>query len=294
MPSFPKIAIIVLNYNGQDCLLDCLSSLDALLYPNKRVIVVDNASLDTSFAQAKQRFPHFSYLQNTTNLGFAAGMNVGIHEALSHEAQWCLIFNNDAIADKNLLSTLIQESANHPQAGLLCPLIMKPHSDTIWFGKGRLNFFRMRTEHILPSKKDLSQTTYPSEFLTGCALFIRRTVLEKIGFLDENFFLYYEDADFCLRTRKAGFETLVVPAARVWHSEKSQSNPKKLYYLVLSGLLFFHKHAPFYSRPYFALYVTIRKIKNHIDTLLGRENAALVRQAYEDGTNKPFLFPYFR
>lgn len=294
MSSFPKIAIIVLNYNGQDCLLNCLSSLDATPYPNKQIIVVDNASLDTSFIQARQKFPHYVYLQNTVNLGFAAGINIGIREALRYKADWCLLFNNDATADRHLLSVLIEESANHPEAGLLCPLIMKPHSDDIWFGKGRLNFFRMRAQHISPSKKDLSQTTYSSEFLTGCALFIRCTVLEKIGLFDESFFLYYEDADFCLRAKKAGFETLMVPAARVWHSEKSQSNPKKLYYLVLSGLFFFHKHAPPCFRPYFALYVTIRKIKNQIDTLLRRENATLVHKAYEDAAKKPFLFPYFR
>lgn len=294
MSSSPKVAIIVLNYNGQDCLLDCLSSLDALTYQNKEIIVVDNKSEDESLIQAEQIFPYFTYLRNTTNLGFAAGMNVGIREALNHGAKWCLIFNNDATADRHLLSVLVKESAHHPRAGLFCPLITKPHSDTLWFGKGRLNFFRMRTEHIVPSKNDLAQTAYSSEFLTGCALFIHHTVFEKIGFLDENFFLYYEDADFCLRARKADFETLVVPAARVWHSEKSESHPKKIYYLVLSGLLFFHKHAPVSLRPYFTLYVTIRKIKNHIDTLLGRENAALVRQAYEDSENKPFFFSYFR
>lgn len=294
MPSFPKVAIIVLNHNGQDCLTDCLTSLAASAYPNKEILVVDNGSTDVSLEEARQQFPHFIYLLNESNLGFAAGMNVGIREALKRGADWCLLFNYDATIDERALSILIEQSRAHSEAGLLCPLILKADSDTVWFGKGRINFFRMRTEHLLPSKKDLSQTAYPSEFLTGCALLIRRSVLETVGLLDENFFLYYEDADFCLRTRISGFETLVVPSARVWHREKSQSNPQKLYYLVLSGLLFFHKHTPSYFRPYFALYVTIRRIKNYIDTLLGRENADLVRQAYEDGTKKPFLFSHFR
>lgn len=279
----PKVAIIVLNYNGSGQLLPCLESLSGLTYPEKEVIVVDNASQDGSWEEAKLRFPEHVFIRNGKNLGFAGGMNVGIRATLPRGAEWVWLFNNDATAEQDSLSLLMETAKRFPDTGLLSPLILDPETENIWFARGRVNWWRMRTEHEAVSQPLLKEPFYPSEILTGCALLIRKEVIGRIGLLDERFFLYYEDADYSLRASKSGFENVVVPGARVFHGEQSRLNPDKVYHLVLSGLRFFAMHTPWYRRPYMAIYATIRRLKNRLDIGFRRDGAALkVRQAYAD------------
>ncbi|MFZ2299520.1 MAG: glycosyltransferase family 2 protein [Candidatus Moraniibacteriota bacterium] len=283
MTSAPKVGIIVLNYNGGRRLLSCLSSLEQLDYPNKDVIIVDNGSGDDSCASAAKQFPQFAFVRNGKNEGFAKGMNIGTRLALERGARLIWLFNNDAETDRRTLSLLIAAAEAHPQAGLLSPVIYETESGDIWFAKGTIEYSRMRALHILPAKRELLSKAYPSGFLTGCALLITKELIETIGFLDERFFLYYEDADYSLRALAAGFLCLVVPEARVSHSEESRSNLEKTYFLVHSGLLFFEKHAPLLLRPYLQAYVTIRRIKNVVDRLRGKGGAALeAYRAYQD------------
>lgn len=283
----PKVAIVVLNYNGGDCLVACLQSLENLRYAEKEIIVVDNGSTDGSFADVKKRFPQYTFACNKKNEGFAKGMNIGMRLALGRGAQWVWLFNNDAEANPAALSLLIAAAEENPRAGLLSPVIYEAESGGIWFAKGRIDYLQMRTAHAQPADRELAAQPYLSAFLTGCALLVRRELIETIGFLDERFFLYYEDADYSLRASAAGFSCLVVPAARVSHSEQSRINPQKTYFLVRSGLLFFEKHAPFLLRPYLRAYVTIRRAKNLVDRLRGKGGAALeTHRAYQDHFNE--------
>ena len=283
MTSAPKVGIIVLNYNGGRSLLPCLRSLEQLDYPNKDVIIVDNGSSDGSCVSVENLFSHFTFVRNGKNEGFAKGMNIGMRLALKRGAQWCWIFNNDAETDPATLCLLISAAGQHPRAGLLSPVIYEKESGGAWFAKGTIEYSRMRTLHISPTKQDLLSKAYPSRYLTGCALLIKKELIEAIGFLDERFFLYYEDADYSLRALAAGFLCLVVPEARVSHSEESRSNPTKTYFLVRSGLLFFEKHVPFLLRPYFQAYVTMRRVKNAIDRLYKKDGPALeAYRAYQD------------
>lgn len=278
MSAFPRVGIVVLNYNGKHCLLSCLKSLDQLEYPPQDIIVVDNHSIDGSLEEAEKIFPHFIFVRNQKNEGFAKGMNVGIKKVFSRGAEWCWIFNYDAVAHPQALDKLISAAQKNPKAGLLSPIIYEADSDNVWFAKGKIDFFRMRTLHIQPTKQELVAPIYRSEFLTGCALLIKKELVETIGFLDEKFFLYYEDADYSLRAKQAGFDCLVAPEAKVSHSENSQFNSKKIYYLVYSGLLFFNKWTPFYLNPYLIVYVTMRRIKNFFDRL--RKKNAVAQEVY--------------
>lgn len=273
MPIAPRVGIVVLNYNGKECLPVCLTSLSALVYPKKDIIVVDNASHDHSFNEAKKQFPDYVYIQNAKNEGFAKGMNLGIRLALERGAEWVWIFNYDAVASPKSLEHLITVANSMPKAGLLSPLIYDANGKDLWFANGKISFWRMRTLHIPPTQENLTQTTYSSNFLTGCALLIKKELIESIGFLDERFFLYYEDADYSLRAIRAGFACLVVPGAVVSHSEVSRKNFKKSYFLVYSGLLFFQKWTPFFMRPYISVYVTIRRVKNSFDRIFRKKGA---------------------
>lgn len=275
----PLVAIVVLNYNGRDCLPLALRSLAAQSYEPKKIIIVDNASQDDSFGSARKYFPQGLFLQNSKNFGFAAGMNVGIREAFRLGADYVWLFNNDAETEPSALTELVRFCESRPDVGAASPLITDPQGKT-WFAVGKISYLRMRAYHGKRKKRDIP---YQSEYLSGCALFIPSPVLKQAGLLDERYFLYYEDADLSLRIARARKRLFVVPSARVRHGEQSEgNNPEKLYHLVYSGLLFFHDHMPKLLRSWLWGYEMLRRLKNQIDLFLGRWKALAVRRAYQD------------
>jgi GT2 family glycosyltransferase len=136
----------------------------------------------------------------------------------------------------------------------------------------------------LQQTEKLKENNISSDFISGCAMLIRAEVFKKIGLLDEDFFLYWEDADFSVRAKRAGFGLLVVADSHIRHFEKSEENRKnKIYWLVLSGLLFFQKNTPQKLRPWIFIYVILRRLKNWNDVRKNKTEINLaVRKAYRD------------
>jgi len=289
----PKVFIVVLNYNGGNELRQCLDSVYKLNYSNFEVIVVDNNSSDNSFEKARKRFDRFHFIKNSRNLGFSAGNNVAIKWALEKGAEHVFLLNNDAIVEKSTLTNLIEFAEKEKQVGIVSPIIYNKSESKIWFSGGKINWWKMRTEHWQKAKpkhnkskktNDKNDYLQKTEYITGCAMLIKRKVFAEIGLLDEDFFLYYEDADFSLRAKRNGFNLGVVEKAKVFHSEKSLENPQKVYWLVLSGILFFRKNALWYWRPYLGAYLFLRKLKNKYNLLKNPNDkvALLIQKAYQD------------
>jgi GT2 family glycosyltransferase len=283
MKENPLVAIIVLNYNGKECLPLALRSLEMLTYEPKRIIVVDNGSKDDSFDRAKKDFPEGVFLRNVANVGFAAGMNVGIREAFRLNAKYVWLFNNDASTDASALTEMVLFCESRMNVGAVSPVITDVRGNE-WFGGGSISYGRMRASHVPRHTVSLgSDNPSRSEYLSGCALFLPSAVLQKVGLLDERYFLYYEDVDLSVRIRKSGKELFVIPRARVAHAEQSEANnPEKLYHLVYSGLLFFHEQTPKYLRPMVWIYERLRRWKNIVDVWCDRENARSVARAYRE------------
>jgi GT2 family glycosyltransferase len=246
-----RIAIIVLNWNGLDDTARCLDSLSRLETPEDveiRVWVVDNASTDGSAELLPERFPWARHLHNEVNYRYAGGNNVGIRAALDDGADFVMLLNNDTEADPSLVADLLGDAHTHPESGVLGPLITDA-SGRVWFGGGgvsrTLGFtWHRRLGRKPPPRENPSETT---DYVTGCCLFVRREVLKKIGPLDEGYYLYAEDTDFCLRARDAGFACRLVPRGRVVHYVSSSSggavNPFKAYQRTRAGLRLFERHA---------------------------------------------------
>lgn len=272
----PKIFIIVLNYNGKDVLKKCLESVYLDLYPNKEVIVVDNASQDNSFNEVRTIYPKFHFIKNTRNIGFSAGNNVAIKLALERGADFIFLLNNDALLGKNTLENLTKKMETNPKWGIVTPLIYFGKSNRIWFSGGKINWIKMRVEH-----KD---NNFNTDYITGCAMLIRKEVFKKIGLFDERYFLYYEDADFSYRAKKSGFGLGIDRNSEVYHFEKSSQNITKIYYLVLSAIIFFRKNSNFLIRVYIETYLFLRKIKNKFDLRKNPEDKTklLVKKAFKD------------
>jgi hypothetical protein len=281
MKQFPKVNIVVLNYNGKDCLRQCLTSLFCLDYPNLEVVVVDNASDDGSLEAARLDFSRVTYIKNEQNLGFSAGNNVGIKYSLEKMADFVLLLNNDTEVEKAFLTKLVNRALSNSNIGIFSPLIFFRETEQAWFSGGRIDWLRMKSLH---NKESLKQDFSDTDFISGCAMLVRKEVFAKIGLLDEDFFLYWEDADFSVRAKRAGFGLLVVADSVIRHFEKSEKNKKnKTYWLVLSGLLFFQKNAKNWLKTWNYVYILLRRLKNWNDVRKNRTELCLaVQKAYRD------------
>jgi GT2 family glycosyltransferase len=165
--------------------------------------------------------------------------------------------------EPDFLNNLIEEGEKEAKIGLLSPLIFWKRTQQIWFSGGRISWWNMKTFHEFDLVEGKAQET---AFLTGCSLFIKRAVLEKIGLLDDKFFLYWEDVDYSVRAKKAGFKIKVVPESVIYHFEASNElNKNKVYWLVLSGLIFFKKNTPGILRLWIWFFIQLRKAKNWMD-----------------------------
>jgi GT2 family glycosyltransferase len=278
--SAEKIFVIILNYNGKDTIRTCLESVFYSDYPNFEVVVVDNNSTDGSLEIAKNIFPKFHFIKNEKNIGFGSGNNIGIRFALERMADYVFLLNNDAALEKDTLSKMIN-NAKEKNFPVSSPVIRDKNNE-IWFSGGEIKWLTMKTVH--KNKLPESENPYPTDYVSGCAMLVRKDVFQKTGLFDEDYFLYYEDADFCFRAGKKGLKSFVVPEARVKHWEKSQSDfSGKTYWLVVSGLIFFGKNTPSLLYLWVKIYQFLRRIKNMHDRKNKKnELAKVVEKAYQD------------
>ena len=246
----PSIAIIVLTWNGRELTLDCLRSLEAVATPGAHAILVDNASRDGTVAAVRERYDdRITIIENTANIGFAAGNNVGIRRALEDGADFILLLNNDTIVAPDFVDQLLRPMSD-PSVGITAPKIYyaEPH-DQIWFAGGEISLWRGTARHTGIRESDRGQydREHDIDYATGCAMLVRREVFEKVGALDPSYQAYFEDADFSLRARDAGFRIRYAPASHVWHrisaSTGGQLSRRKVSRKLVSAQRFFARHA---------------------------------------------------
>ena len=282
MEKYPKVFIAILNYNGKDVIKNCLKSVFKIDYPNFEVVVVDNNSTDGSLELAKASFSKMHFIKNEVNLGFSTGNNIGIRFALEKMADFVLLLNNDTEVAPDFLEKLIAPSMLDEKIGLSSPFIFKDKSADIWFSGGKINWFSMKARNL--STQPQADSYFETGFVSGCSMLVRKDVFKKIGLLDEDFFLYWEDTDFSVRAQKADLKTIVVPQSHIYHFEKSEEQKaNKTYWLVLSGLLFFQKNATFPLNIWIYFYTLLRKLKNFKDVVHKKNDLAIiVQKAYRD------------
>lgn len=247
-----RVSIVVLNWNGLADTRALLATLAASRAPrgwDVDVMVVDNGSSDGSVAALRSEFPRVDVLALPENRRFAGGNNAGITRALEQGADAILLLNNDTEADPGMIEHLVLALEQDGNAGAAAPLIyFGAPSREIWYAGGRcipaLGFAAHRGLRNTDSGQ--YRAVERTGYLTGCALLARRAVWEKVGLLDERYFIYAEDADWCLRARAAGFPLLFVPTARLWHKVSASSgaaSPWKIYQRTRANLTMFARHA---------------------------------------------------
>jgi hypothetical protein len=263
--SDPSVVIIILTYNSAPHIRECFASLAGLDYPNFEIVVVDNASTDETVSLARTSVPAPTVLVNDTNLGFAAGNNVGLRYALSTKADYALILNDDVLVARDVLRALVNVAQAEPQSALLGPQVYHHAAPTVIQSAGGGRTSDWQFFHRGQNQVDYGQFTQVDRvvWLTGCAMLARCAALPQIGLFDPDYFMYWEDVDWCLRARAKGYEVLFVPAAKVWHKGVQidyQPNPQVVYYSVRNEFLLFRKHHAGVS-------VTLRAFLRHARTV---------------------------
>lgn len=264
--SQPKVSVIIVNYNGTKDTLECLKSLEKLLYENYEIIIVDNNSiesekklLETIMGQTK-----ISLIFNNSNKGFAGGNNVGIQKAVENNAEFILLLNNDTIVKPNFLTELINKCSVSSQIGILTPKILYySNPDLIWSAGGNISKIRSSGfPSCYEKKSDSCNSDKFCSFATGCCMLIRKEVINKIGLLDENYFLYLEDTDYSVRAIKAGFKIYYVSSSVIYHKVNAATAKDNyylpLYYSIRNRLYFARNHLRFYYYTFlFYLLITL-------------------------------------
>lgn len=264
-----KIFIIIVNWNGKQNTIECLDSISRLTQDLIKVetIVVDNGSTDGSQETISLKFPNVYTLFLKKNTGFTGGNNLGIQYALKRYADFIWLLNNDTILDKTTLMKLLKAMSD-VTVGIVGPKIYfssgrefhkrrykeNDRGKVLWYAGGIIDWKNVYAYHRGVDEVDIGRydQTEETEFVSGCSMFIRRSVLEKVGLLDDKYYLYLEDLDFSVRAKRLGVKLLYVGDAFLWHKNAASTdrpgNNLHEYYFTRNQLLFGSRYASLRSK----------------------------------------------
>jgi GT2 family glycosyltransferase len=249
----PLVISVILNTNRKDDTLECIGSLKENDYVAHEIILLDNQSTDGSVSAVQDKYPDVQINVLSENRGYAGNNNVGIQAAVDQGAEWVFVLNEDTVFSPDCLSKLIEVGNADETIGILGPMVY--HHDepnVIQSAGGELgkNWLGM---HLGMNEVDHGQFSEPRpvEWITGCAILVRREVIEQVGMIDERFFMYSEEKEWCMRAGKAGWKLVHVPEAKVWHKgvqRDYQPKPSFTYYSTRNHFIMLSKHrAPVYA-----------------------------------------------
>lgn len=258
-----KIGIVLLHYIDKKLTGQCLVSVKKLKKKDFELeVVIVNNNPQEDLTDLKKKFQDFLFLEAEKNLGFTGGNNLGIKKALGDGANFVFLVNNDALLDKDLLVQLFKLASLDNQIGILGPKIYfapgyefhkeryKPteRGKVIWYAGGKIDWENVLSSHQGVDEVDKGQYDKQAEtdFVSGCAMLVRKEVFEKVGLLDERYFLYLEDLEFCQRAKRAGFKIVYAPKTKLWHLNAASSEVGGSlhdYYSTRNRMLFGMKYA---------------------------------------------------
>jgi len=270
MNFFPKISIIILNWNNYKNSKECLRSLFKIeTYPNKEVIVVDNGSIDNSTQRLQKEFPQCIFIYNKKNLGFATGNNQGIKYALENQTDYIFLLNNDTIFVEPILKKMIKFAENDKKIGIIGPKLISKNGDIQESARRQITFLNFIIDligfHKILIKYNFKKNKIQNVgYVSGAAFLIKVLLIKKIGLLDERFFFYAEDRDWCQRAKKINFKTIYFPNAKTIHIGGVSGNHKMMKQQQIANIQFFKKYHPIIPIVFIKLIISITSIERFI------------------------------
>jgi GT2 family glycosyltransferase len=278
----PFVSVITLNYNQTDVTCAFLESTRAWTYPHYEILVCDMASaVNPTEKILAGNYPNTRLLLSNKNLGFAGGNNWGMRQA---KGDYYFIVNNDTEVTPQLLEKLLEPFAKDGSIGVTCPKIMFFDQPEViqYAGFNPMNHFTGRTTSIGIGEKDEGQHNEPRATFGahGCAMMVKKEVVEKVGMFPEKFFLYYEEWDWSARIRKAGYKIWYTPQATIYHKESlsvGKSNPMKVYYHTRNRILYIRRNAGMFEKLVFSLFFLIFTFPKNVAAYLLRGQFAQLK-----------------
>jgi GT2 family glycosyltransferase len=247
MPDAPSVTVIVLNWNGLADTRECLESLKSVSYAAMKIVVVDNGSENDEAGRLESEFGNeLELIRSGENLGFAGGANLGIRRALDDGAQYVLLLNNDTIVDPEFLARMIDAVRDLPGFAAACPTAyFYDRRDVVYSTGGRVSLWRGSARQIGRGKRmrDDRVELCERDYADGVCMLISREAIEKVGLLDEDYFSYWEETDWCVRAGDAGLRCNWVPKAKIWHKAARSQDPDPRFQFLYrrNALLFVRK-----------------------------------------------------
>jgi GT2 family glycosyltransferase len=243
----PRIVCLILNTNKLEETLACLASLEASTYRNFKAIVLDVGPDAKLAAAMRERFPEAILAPISQNGGYAGNNNYGLRLAAAYAPDWVFLLNEDTYLAPDGLAELMAVGAAEPSAGMLGPTVLHASAPDLVQSAGGYLSPAWEARHYDQNRPlpNAPGEPRPATYLVGCSLLVRWAVFEQIGGLDEQFYIYYEEVDWCLRAAAAGWRLLHVPQARLWHKGVAPDyRPTRFvtYYSARNRLLLLSKH----------------------------------------------------
>jgi GT2 family glycosyltransferase len=260
-----KTAIILVNYNGLTDSIDCIESLYKIdNFDEVKIIFVDNASKNDDGKVIKEKYTEVKVINSRVNRGFSVGNNLGITYALKEHFGYIVLLNNDTVVDSLMIEKLKECCTEN---SVVTPkMYYYSNRNVIWYGGGRINRFTGNAQHYQMGCED----THISEikdcsFATGCCIMIKSNTIEKIGLLNEDYFMYCEDTEFCIRLKLNGYNIQYVPDAKLWHKVSSSTggsdSPFSTYYMTRNRLHYVKRYRKYFACTAYAFSLVSRYIR---------------------------------
>jgi len=260
--SVAAVGVVVVNWNLVDDTLACLASLLEMTYPAFQVVVVDNGSTDGSPERICAAYPRVAQIVNQENRGFAAGANQGLEWALARGCAYVLVLNNDTVVAPDLLNRLVAAAETDPRIGVLSPRILHfGQPERTWHLAARWHRWLPMPVNIWEAEGDLVE----ADFVSGCAMMLRRAVLERIGGFDSGYYMYGEDIDLCARAKQVGYRVVAVPTAQVWHKVSLSSRKVSVqmrYWRTRNQILVYRRYLDGFRRRLLPGYVLLKAMND--------------------------------
>ncbi|WP_181833170.1 glycosyltransferase family 2 protein [Bacillus taeanensis] len=282
----PHVGVILVNYNGYEDTTACINSLLQLNYSSKTIYVVDNQSPDGSGERLhswikNKQSKELKFIQSKDNLGFSGGNNLAMKEALKDGVQYVWLINNDTEVDSNALLKMVSALTEDNKIGMAGSKIYYYNSDLLWYAGGYFNSLGLPRHRGL-DEQDAKNTLYnelsETDFITGCSLLVKAELIQQIGMLDDDFFMYYEDAEWSLRAKKNGWKLVYVPESIVWHKvgsstgrEKKDHSPIIEYYDIRNNIFFIKKVYSNAEKIIPTFTIVLKLVKKHVRLVISQE-----------------------
>ena len=250
--SEPSVYIVLINYKNYKITGECIRSLKNIEYNNYKIVVVDNDSQNSSVGELNKEFAENIHLiESKVNTGFSGGNNIGINYALGQGADYVLMLNNDTEVAPDFLNWLVKYSDEN--TATISKIYYFDMPNKIWYGGGDLLPNKGKTVHYnMGEIDDCQEDSHVKKctFATGCCILLHKNIINKVGLLDDDFFMYYEDTDYCIRILKNRLSIKYVPQSKIWHKVSSSSggeaSPLSIYYMERNRLYLLKKHRRYF------------------------------------------------